>query len=156
MATKTMVNTVLVVMLTATLSLAIAVGRGESKQLNEVPQCPKAYPLDGIALTKVPSNWVGRVDARFDLQAASIVEGHPDRLGELVPEVIEKKGGDSDSLYNSLNGDPKYAAWLSCNYGLGGEIRLFQKLPPNIHQCTMKYKYDRASKTASLSSYSCK
>lgn len=153
MATKRLVNSILVVWMSSALAISIAVARGEAKQ--EIPQCPQSYPVDGVVLTKVPSGWRSDVRARFDLQSASVVEGEPEGQGELVPEVIEKKGGDSVAIYRDLNTNPKYEAWLSCNYGYSGEIRMFRKLPSGVHSCTMKYKYDKAFKMASVDTYSC-
>lgn len=155
MATKRLVVTILAVWSSAALALSIAVAKGEAQHKNDIPICPQSYPVEGIILTKVPSGWRSDVRARFDLQSASVVEGDPERQGELVPEVVEKKGGDSIAIYHDINSNPKYEAWLSCNYGYGGEIRMFKKLPSIIHTCTMKYKYDKTFKMASIDTYSC-
>jgi hypothetical protein len=127
----------------------------EVRTVEKVPQCPESYPLEGVTLTKVPAGWIGRVDARFHLQSATVVEGPPEEQGELVPEVGKLKNGYSKAMYNDLNSDPKHRAWLSCNYGYSSELRLFQRLPTFVKHCAMSYKYDSATKLSSLDTYRC-
>jgi hypothetical protein len=55
----------------------------EASAIEKVPQCPASYPLEGVALTKVPAGWKGRVDARFHLQSAAVIEGPPEERENL-------------------------------------------------------------------------
>jgi hypothetical protein len=133
----------------------LAFGLHGAHASDKVPQCPVSYPLEGVSLTKVPAGWIGRFDARLDLQAASVVEIEPTN-GAMRPEVVEKKNGDSTATYTGFNDDPKVDAWLACHYGYEQEVKLVQKLPPGVHTCTMHYKYDRRFRMASLDHYTCK
>lgn len=131
-----------------------ALNRVEASESN-IPQCPASYPVDGIHLNKIPSGWAAEVQGRFDLVSAAVIEGPPQRQGELVPFSQKIKGG-SLAVYNDLDVDERFEKWLACNYGHYGEIRLYQRLPKGIKRCTMKYKVDPATKLASLDGYSCK
>jgi hypothetical protein len=120
-----------------------------------VPECPKNYPLNGVALTKVPEGWVGEVDERLSLQSASIAVGDPTFENEIIPSESKKVQGGSVVIYDDLAGFPKQR-WLVCGYGMTNVVKLYQKLAPGIKRCTMRYAPVHAgTKVQSLYRYHC-
>ena len=122
---------------------------------SKVPKCPGSYPLNGVALTKVPEGWVGEVDERLSLQSASIAVGDPTFENEIIPSDSKKVQGGSVVIFDDLAGFPKQR-WLVCGYGMTNIVKLYQKLPPAIKRCTMRYTpVHSGTKVQSLDRYHC-
>jgi len=118
-----------------------------------VPTCPTGYPLDGVALTRIPAGWEGEVYERFNLESVTVAT-EPTHEGEIIPTSGPAPHGGTEVTYDGLDSFTR-ERWLVCNYGYGGIVRLYQKLPSSIRRCTMKYVPIEGTKNFKLDKYRC-
>jgi hypothetical protein len=118
-----------------------------------VPACPSGYPVNGVALTKIPSGWVGEVYERFSLESVTVAT-EPNHEGEIIPTSGPAPRGGTEVTYDGLDSFA-LQRWLVCNYGYGGVVRLYQKLPSSVTRCTMKYAPIEGTKSFKLEKYHC-
>lgn len=106
-------------------------------------QCPEHYPAQDIELP-APQGWSGRVDGGARLIGAGVLVGKPEDKGQLRGQDRKTKDG-YEIRYAGLNDfQEPLQKWAFCSYGLGGELRLFHRMPDDTDECLVKHKRNRA------------
>ena len=101
--------------------------------------CPASVPATSISLTAVPSGWTPYIDGPLYLNAASPIDGAPERRGQLVPSGERKKKGQTTFSYR-LEGRYPDGKWLQCSYGAHGEVTLSRRMDDSVSVCELTYR----------------
>ncbi|MEX0143834.1 hypothetical protein MRBLMS1_004741 [Massilia sp. LMS1-1-1.1] len=101
--------------------------------------CPASVPATSISLTAVPSGWTPYIDGPLYLNAASPIDGAPERRGQLVPSAERKRKGQTTLSYR-LEGRYPDGKWLQCSYGVHGEVTLSRRMDDSVSVCELTYR----------------
>ena len=101
--------------------------------------CPASVPATSISLTAVPSGWTPYIDGPLYLNAASPIDGAPERRGQLVPSAERKRKGQATLSYR-LEGRYPDGKWLQCSYGVHGEVTLSRRMDDSVSLCEFTYR----------------
>ena len=101
--------------------------------------CPASVPATSISLTALPSGWTPYIDSPLYLNAASPIDGAPERRGQLVPSAERKEKGQTTLSYR-LEGRYPDGKWLQCSYGVHGEVTLSRRMDDSVSVCELTYR----------------
>ena len=120
-------------------------------------ECPAELPMSAIRAIQPPSGWSASPRSAFLLNSAGFTDGPPERLADLIPYSVVKKGPqqiietwrfDEDSLPDGL--------WLVCSYGgIAGELMLSKQIDNMVSACTVTYTAGKKKGSRNLA-ISCK
>jgi len=106
---------------------------------NSIPVCPPQIQQSSVALKDVGGDWAAHVAAPLYLHSAALIDGPPERLGELVAKQV-RTGRDTWVDTYDLHGPFPEGKWLRCSYGMLNEVVLAKRLDDGIEACTVKGK----------------
>ncbi|MES2743081.1 MAG: STY0301 family protein [Pseudomonadota bacterium] len=112
----------------------------QEKKIN----CPETISREAITLSRAPEGWTPYTDSIFRLRSIGMMSGPPDSLQELVPDG-GKQGKTIQTFKWSFQ--PKDEKWISCKYGLGGEMSLSKKIEEDMSECVVTYLTDKHGET---------
>lgn len=101
--------------------------------------CPASLATSSINMSDVDGGWEPFVKAPVYLFSASVIDGPPQRMGDLVPSGERRRKGTWSSTYD-LEGPFPEGKWLQCAYGEHNQLTLSRRLPDATTACTFTYR----------------
>ncbi|NHZ61196.1 STY0301 family protein [Massilia genomosp. 1] len=101
-----------------------------------IKPCPEEFPVEAIKLSSLPEGWIGVTPSKLPLVSADATTGRPQPAADIGQQRKMRHG--YEMIFNTKSTAPS-EKWLSCRYGVGGDLTLAQRLPDNIERCTVSY-----------------
>jgi hypothetical protein len=107
----------------------------------DVPQCPGELAAASVQVRPAPG-WSGVVPTRLLLSGAGVVIGPPDASprAELRGDARRINRQVTETAYPGL---AAREAWLTCAYGVGGELEQVFRLPLTVERCVVRVSRSR-------------
>ncbi|NHZ33863.1 STY0301 family protein [Massilia rubra] len=103
---------------------------------HEIKPCPEEFPVEAIKLSSLPEGWIGVTPSKLSLVSADATSGRPQPAADIGQQRKMRNGYQVTFDTTSTRPSEK---WLSCRYGVGGDLALAQRLPDNTERCTVSY-----------------
>ncbi|WP_342115562.1 STY0301 family protein [Pseudoduganella sp. OTU4001] len=119
----------------ALLGLMISLQAQSSSNLG----CPPQISEPSVKLKDVDAGWMTFIAAPLYLHSVAVIDGPPERLGQLVGKHVATGRNAWTDTYD-LRGPFPEGKWLQCSYGMLNEVVLAKRLDDRITACTIKGK----------------
>jgi len=114
--------------------------------------CPPLLEMKAVAFVGavVPNGWKPYMPSSLEVRTAQLMYGPPEAQRPAIP-----LSHADNKLARTANWDftdiPEDEKWLSCGYGLGGELTLSKPLPRAISTCTVTVEKEKHGWVAGVS-----